>query len=104
MSINNTISNLGLELNKLFQKVERLKIENEALLRKIQELEEQLKSTSSEQGDTGDKLVKYLNQLKNINQEGSTISLETELTADIEKKTEYKRENVLEINSDNDFI
>ena len=68
MSINNTISSLGLEIDKLIQKVNKLKKDNQYLVDKNKELAEQINNSSSERGDTGDKLAHYLERLKTVNQ------------------------------------
>jgi predicted transcriptional regulator len=96
MSINDTVSNLGSELNKLFQKIEKLKVENQTLLKKNKELEEQLRYSSNEQGDTGELLVQYLKQLKDINQEDAEPK--------VDEESQYNKENIQEAKPDGDFM
>ena len=96
MNVNETINSLGEELSKLFQKVESLKQENVMLKTKNQELEDQLKFSSNEQGNAGDKLAHFVEKIKIINTDSSDKSKE--------QVDSYKEENIREINPDSDLI
>ena len=98
MNVNETINSLGEELSKLFQKIEALKQENTILKTKNQELADQLKFSSSEQGDTGDKLAHFVEQIKSINKDVS------EKKTPQEQVIAHREENIREINPDSDLL